>query len=159
MANIDSSSTFVNSGGAAPRRQLSDDPRQQILDAREDAYAGCINARRRINALLDDGSFVEYGLLAGRTSDVDDDVPSDGLVGGVGEIDGNTVIAASFDLAAAAGTHSERNQRKLSKLIYLAMTNRWPVVVFVEGDGARRDDPPPPPPICQGRRVLDLVRV
>jgi acetyl-CoA carboxylase carboxyltransferase component len=153
MANIDSSSTFLNSGGGGGVRQLSDDPRQQILDAREDAYAGCLDARRRIDALFDEGSFVEYGLLAGRTSDVDDDAPSDGLVGGVGEIDGNTVVAASFDLGIADGTHSDRNQRKLGKLIYLANTNRWPLIVFVEGDGARRDDPPPPPPIVQYTRA------
>ena len=150
MANIDSSSTFANSSKG---RQLSDDPRQQILDARDDAYAGCAEARRRVGLLLDPGSFVEYGLLAGRTSDVDDDSPSDGLVGGVGEIDGHPTVVAAFDRAVADGTHSERNQRKLGKLIYLAVTNRWPFVLFVEGDGARRDDPRPAPPIVQYTRA------
>ncbi len=151
MSNLDSSSTYLNAQGQ--RRQLSDDPRQQILDAREDAYGGCLSARRRVGQLLDPGSFVEYGLLAGRTSDVEDDSPSDGLVGGVGEIDGHPVVAASFDLDVAQGTHSDRNMRKLGKLLYLANTNRWPLVVFVEGDGARRDDPLPPPPIVQYTRA------
>lgn len=150
MANIDSSSTFMNSGRG---RQLSDDPRQQILDAREDAYEGCQAARDRLDKLVDAGSFVEYGLLAGRTSDVDDDTPSDGLVGGVGDIDGSPVVVASFDLDAAGGTHSERNQRKLGKLIYLSMTNRWPLVLFVEGFGARPGDPLPAPPIVQYTRA------
>ena len=132
-------------------RQLSDDPRQQILDAREDAWAGCLAARGRIAALVDDGSLVEYGLLAGRTSDVDDDAPSDGMAGGVGEIDGHPTVVV--DLEVARGTHSERNQRKLGKLIYLAVTNRWPLVLFIEGDGARRDDARPPPPIVQYTRA------
>lgn len=130
---------------------------QQILDARARALNGCPAARRRLAALFDhpadltdsdsSGGFVEYGLLAGRTSDVEDDVPSDGLVGGVGEIGGRAVVAASYDRSVAGGTQSDRNQRKLSKLIYLARTNRWPLVLFVEGDGARPTDPLPVPPI------------
>lgn len=150
MANIDSSSTFLNSRSG---RQLSEDPRQQIIDARADAWAGCPRARPRIEGLVDPGSFVEYGLLAGRTSDVDDDGPSDGLVGGVGEIDGHPVVTAALDATVVEGTLSERNQRKLGKLLYLAVTNRWPVVLFVEGAGARRDDPLPPPPIVQYTRA------
>jgi acetyl-CoA carboxylase carboxyltransferase component len=146
---IDSSSTFMNSG----KRQLSEDPRQQILDARAEALASARNARRRLDLLFTPGTFTEYGLLAGRTSDVHDDAPSDGLVGGVGEVDGFTVVAASHDVTVLDGTQSERNQRKLAKLIYLAKTNRWPLVIFAEGDGARRNDPLPPPPIVQYTRA------
>jgi acetyl-CoA carboxylase carboxyltransferase component len=147
---VDSSTTFHN---VTPgERQLAQDPRQQILDVRQDALAGCPVARNRINTLLDGGSFVEYGLLAGRTSDVDDDAPADGLVGGVGEVDAHPVVAASYDRTVHKGTQSERNQRKLAKLIYLAMTNRWPLIIFADGEGARRDDPLPPPPIVNPTR-------
>lgn len=120
---------------------------QQILDARALASAGCPTARRRLAALLDEGSFVEYGPLAGRSSEVDDDGPADGLVGGVGEVDGHPVVAAAYDRSVADGTQSDRNQRKLSKLVYLSHTNRWPLVLFVDGDGARHDDHLPLPPI------------
>ena len=34
-------------------------------------------------------------------------------------------------------THSDRNMRKLAKLITIAVTNRWPLVLFIEGDGSR----------------------
>src|SRR5437762_2804806 len=78
---------------------------------------------------------------------VDDDGPADGLVGGVGELDGHPVVAASYDRSVADGTQSDRNQRKLGKLIHLAHTNRWPLVVVVDGDGARPDDHLPLPPI------------
>ncbi|MCP3855261.1 MAG: hypothetical protein GY698_11085 [Actinomycetia bacterium] len=126
---------------------------QQIIDARARAASGCATARRRLDALLDPGSFVEYGPLAGQTSEVDDDAPADGLVGGVGELGGRTICAASYDRTVLDGTQSDRNQRKLAKLIYLAKTNRWPLIVFVEGDGARRDDPLPPPPIVTYARA------
>jgi acetyl-CoA carboxylase carboxyltransferase component len=120
---------------------------RQILDARSAAAAGCADARRRISTLVDERSFVEYGPLAGRTSDVDDGAPADGLVGGIGTIDGYPVATASYDRSVLAGTQSDRNQRKLAKLVYLALTNRWPLVMVVDGDGARRDDARPVPPI------------
>ena len=44
---------------------------------------------------------------------------ADGLVGGVGEIDGYPVVAASYDRSVEDGTQSDRNQRKLAKLIHL----------------------------------------
>lgn len=119
----------------------------QIIDAHASARAGCPDARRRLAALLDESSLVEYGPLAGRTSGVEDDGPADGLVGGVGELDGHPVVAASYDRSVVDGTQSDRNQRKLAKLIHLAHTNRWPLVVVVDGDGARPGDHLPLPPI------------
>jgi acetyl-CoA carboxylase carboxyltransferase component len=123
------------------------DALEQILEARSGALAECAEARARITALLDPETFSEYGVLAGRTSTVDDDAPADGLVGGVGEVNGHTVVTASYDRSVFDGTQSDRNQRKFAKLIYLAHSNRWPLVVFVDGDGARPDDPLPLPPI------------
>jgi acetyl-CoA carboxylase carboxyltransferase component len=123
---------------------------QQIIDARSAAAAGCADARRRLGGLVED--FVEYGPLAGRSSDVDDHAVADGLVGGVGTVAGHPVVAASYDRSVLDGTQSDRNQRKLAKLIYLAHTHRWPLVTFLDGDGARRDDPPPVPPIVMYTR-------
>jgi len=148
---MDSSITPHNAG--VKGRQLSEDPRQQIIDARVDALTGAVSARERLVRLFDEGSFSEYGLLAGRTSDVEDDAPADALVGGVGETAGLPVVAAAYASEVHGGTQSERNQRKLAKLVYLAMENRWPLVLFVEGEGARRDDPLPPPPIVNRTRA------
>lgn len=132
--------------------------RAQAMDAaRPEAVArvhagGQLTARERLAALLDPESFVEYGPLAGATSDPSDDSPADGLVAGAGRIAGQPVVAASYDQTVRAGTQSDRNQRKLARLIYLANTHRWPFVCFVDGDGARPDDPPPPPPIIVAMR-------
>ena len=129
------------------------DPRQQIIDARERSLAGCSNARNAIDLLADTNSFTEYGLLAGHTTAVDDDGPSDGVVGGVCDIDGHPVVVAAHDRSVENGTHSERNMRKLAKLITIAAKNRWPLVLFIEGDGSRPTDPRPAPPIVNYTRA------
>ncbi len=110
--------------------------------------AGHYSARDRLFKLLDAGSFIEYGALAGQTSQVDDTAPADGLVAGTGLIAGKPVVAASYDSTVLNGTQSDRNQRKLGRLIYLSKTHRWPFICFADGDGARVDDPLPTPPIA-----------
>ncbi len=131
--------------------------RRALDDARPEAVArvhaeGQLTARERLASLLDSESFVEYGVLAGATSDPSDDSPADGLVAGAGRIAGQPVVAASYDQTVRGGTQSDRNQRKLARLIYLANTHRWPFVCFADGDGARPDDPPPGPPIIVSMR-------
>lgn len=126
-------------------------------DARPDAVAaahaaGQLTARERLETLFDPDSIVEYGVLAGATSESDDDAPADGLVAAAGTVDGQPVVAASYDHTVRAGTQSSRNVRKILRLLYLANSHRWPFVCFVDGDGARRDDPLPPPPLLVGVR-------
>ena len=129
------------------------DQRQQIIDARLRALAGCPNARKAIDLLADQHSFTEYGLLAGHTTAVDDDGPSDGVVGGVCDINGHPTVIAAHDRSVENATHSDRNMRKLAKLITIAVANRWPLVLFVEGDGSRPSDPRPVPPIVNYTRA------
>lgn len=127
--------------------------RQQIVDARLRALGGCPNARKAIDLLADQDSFTEYGLLAGHTTAVDDDGPSDALVGGVCDINGHPTVIAAHDRSVENATHSDRNMRKLAKLITIAVTNRWPLVLFIEGDGSRASDPRPVPPIVNYTRA------
>ena len=151
---------------------LDTDALAQILRARHDALdaarpeavaqqhaAGALTARERLARLLDGGSFEEYGVLAGTTSQADDAGAADGLVAGAGRIEDQPVLAAAYDHTVANGTQSDRNQRKFSRLLYLAIQHRWPLVCFVDGDGARPGDPPPAPPIVSTPRgrwdVLD----
>ena len=135
------------------------DAHEQSMDAARPAAveaahaAGRLTARERMATLLDPDSFVEYGALAGETTEADDASPADGLVAGSGLIDGEPVLAASYDQSVHRGTQSARNQRKLSRLIYLANTHRWPFVCFVDGDGARPDEPLRPPPIVASTGV------
>ncbi|MEJ2089357.1 MAG: carboxyl transferase domain-containing protein [Gammaproteobacteria bacterium] len=127
-----------------------DDNRPDVVAA---AHArGALTARERIGQLTDPGSFIEYGILAGRTSAADDDAPADGLVCGSATVHDLPVIVAATDRSVVDGTQSDRNQRKLARLLQIAVTERWPVVLLLDGDGARPGDPLPPPPIMVAPR-------
>ena len=109
--------------------------------------AGRMSARNRVLALADARSFIEYGALAGRTSAPDDPHVADGLVCGVAEVDGLPVAIAATDRSVLDGTQSARNQRKLARLLQVVQRERWPLVLFLDGDGARPGEPLPAPPV------------
>jgi len=104
-------------------------------------------ARENLADLLDDGTFVEYGRLLfaaqerRRTrEELIARTPADGLVGGVGEIDGRRCVAMSYDYTVLAGTQGMRNHAKKDRLFELAERRRLPVVLFAEGGGGRPGD-------------------
>ncbi len=117
-----------------------DDARPTAVQAAHDL--GARTARERLDTLLDPGSLVEYGVLAGST-----EAPADGLVGGVGLVEGQPIVASSTDRTVADGTQSDRNARKFAKLVTVAVARRWPFVTVVDSDGARPGDPLPVPPV------------
>lgn len=126
-------------------------------DARTDVVSraraeGCLTARECVSTLVDEGSFVEYGILAGRTTADDDSCAADGLICGGAEVNGLPVMLAASDRSVLDGTQSDRNQRKIARMLQIAERERWPVVLLLNGDGARPDDRMPPPPIMVNPR-------
>ncbi len=112
-------------------------------------------ARENIADLVDDGTFVEYGPLViaaqRRRRELDDliaNTPADGLVGGIGDVNGAWVdddrarkcVAVSYDYTVLAGTQGTQNHRKKDRLFELAEQLRLPVVLFTEGGGGRPGD-------------------
>ena len=73
-------------------------------------------ASQRINALLDENSFVEIGaLVTARATDFNlkqTETPSDGVITGYGVIDGNLVYVYSQDASVLNGTIGEMQDRK-----------------------------------------------
>jgi acetyl-CoA carboxylase carboxyltransferase component len=120
--------------------------------ARPDAIArrrerGQRTARENLADLLDEGSFVEYGplLFAAQEQrrsreELIARTPADGLVGGVGEVDGRPCVAMSYDYTVLAGTQGMRNHLKKDRLFDVAERRRLPVVLFAEGGGGRPGD-------------------
>ncbi len=102
--------------------------------------AGRLTARERVAVVVDGGSWVEYGVLAEGNPDAPGDAPADGVVGGVGEIEGKPVVVACYDTAVLEGTQSRTNVMKVRKLIFLAVEHRWPFVCFAAGGGRRRGE-------------------
>jgi Carboxyl transferase domain/Biotin-requiring enzyme len=104
-------------------------------------------ARENLGDLLDADSFVEYGPLViaaqerrRALQELMERTPADGLVGGVGRIAGDPVIAMSYDYTVLAGTQGMRNHQKKDRLFELAERRRLPVVLFAEGGGGRPGD-------------------
>ena len=116
-----------------------------------------MTARERIAAIVDKDSIVEYGRLAGDTTSIEDSAPADGLITVIGNYRGHPIAVASYDETVLDGTMSDRNVRKLNKLIYLAIEHRWPLICFANGEGSRLGDGHHPPPImAQTRGRYDL---
>jgi acetyl-CoA carboxylase carboxyltransferase component len=139
----------------APRADLAETIARHAVgldDARPDAVArrravGRRTTRENVTDLLDDGSFVEYGavvIAAQRRRRAIDDLiartPADGMIGGLGRVDGQPVVAVSYDYTVLAGTQGTQNHRKKDRLFELAAAQRTPVVFFTEGGGGRPGD-------------------
>ena len=96
-------------------------------------------ASQRINALLDENSFVEIGaLVTARATDFNlkqTETPSDGVVTGYGVIDGNLVYVYSQDASVLNGTVGEMHARKIANLYDLALKMGAPAVFGSCGGG------------------------
>ncbi len=99
--------------------------------------AGKLDARARVEYLLDDGSFCELGTLVGGS-----DAPADALVMGSGRIEGRPVIVAAEDFTVKAGTISGAANAKRHRAAEIAATDRVPLIMMLEGAGYRADGKP-----------------
>jgi acetyl-CoA carboxylase carboxyltransferase component len=97
-------------------------------------HAGKLDARARIDHLLDPGSFMEIGTLVGGS-----DAPADAVVIGSGSVDGRPVMVAAEDFTVLAGTISSAANAKRYRVAELAATDRVPLVMMLEGAGFRAD--------------------
>jgi Acetyl-CoA carboxylase, carboxyltransferase component (subunits alpha and beta) len=98
-------------------------------------------ASQRINALLDENSFVEIGaLVTARATDFNlkqTDTPSDGVITGYGVIDGSLVYVYSQDASVLNGTIGEMHAKKIANLYDLAMKTGAPVIGLIDSAGLR----------------------
>lgn len=93
---------------------------------------GGLDARARIAALLDDGTFTEIGTLAG-----DGSAPADAFVTGSGRIDGRPVLVGAEDFTVAGGSIGTAGATKRARVARLALQERVPLVMMLEGAGHR----------------------
>ena len=96
--------------------------------------AGKLDARARIDHLLDPGSFLELGTLVGGP-----DLSADAIVMGSGRIDGRPVMVAAEDFTVKAGTISQAANSKRYRVAEIAVLDRVPLVMILEGAGYRAD--------------------
>ncbi len=112
---------------------------QKALDKRR--VQGKMTARERIEALLDEGSFIELDQLArhrSRNFNLHENRPyGDGVVTGHGTIDGRQVAVFSQDATVFGGSLGEVYGEKIVKVMDLAMKIGCPIIGINEGGGAR----------------------
>ena len=125
--------------------RLLDDARPEAVAQRRQSRQR--TARENVDDLCDPGSFLEYGPLVvaaqRQRKSLDELVertPADGLVGGVGTVDGQRTVVMAYDYTVLAGTQGMQSHRKKDRLYELAARERLPVVLFGEGGGGRPGD-------------------
>jgi acetyl-CoA carboxylase carboxyltransferase component len=122
-----------------------DDARPEATGRRHEQ--GRRTARENVDDLVDPGTFVEYGPLIFAAQErrrskeeLIRRTPADGLVAGVGDIDGHPAVVMSYDYTVLAGTQGWRNHAKKDRLFELTERRRLPLVLFAEGGGGRPGD-------------------
>jgi len=114
-----------------------DENRQKAVDKQH--TRGWWTAREKIAALVDEGTFVEYGGLA-RPALKGMEGPADGMVMGTAEVGGQRVAIAAYDYMTYAGTQSAINHPKADRIFKLAEDLQLPLIGFFDGGGARPHD-------------------
>jgi len=102
---------------------------------------GLLNARERIDALFQPGTFLESGLHAqhdchhfGMQSK---SLPGDGVITGVGYIAGRAVAAFSHDFTVGGGALGRIHSKKICDLMDYAIEAGLPVIGINDSGGAR----------------------
>jgi len=98
---------------------------------------GKLFARKRIDLLLDKDSFVEDGQFA---NCLNEELPADGVITGLGKIQGRTVAVMANDSTVKAGSWGARTVEKIIRLQEVAEKLRVPVFFLVDSAGARITD-------------------
>src|SRR5881397_3414287 len=96
-----------------------------------------LTARERLDLLLDEGSFVEDGLFAHVLAD---ELPADGVVTGLGTIEGRQVAVMANDPTVKAGSWGARTVEKIVRIQETAARLRVPLFYLVDSAGARITD-------------------
>lgn len=100
-----------------------------------------MSAKQRIEALIDENSFVEIGgLITKRNTDFNMQqkaVPADGVITGYGVIDSNLVYVYSQDVTAMGGSVGEMHAKKIAGLYEMAVKAGAPVIELIDCAGIR----------------------
>ncbi len=103
--------------------------------------AGKLTVRERLDLLFDPETFTEFGLLAHHQSSSPQmqgkATPADGLVCGLGRIDGRRACVIAYDFTVMAGSIGMVGELKATRMRELALRERIPIVWLIDSAGAR----------------------
>lgn len=99
---------------------------------------GKLFVRERLRLLLDtDSQFAEDSLFA---NCLEDELPADGVVTGIGRIEGRRVCIMANDSTVKAGSWGKRTVEKIIRIQETAMRLKLPMIYLVDSAGARITD-------------------
>jgi acetyl-CoA carboxylase carboxyltransferase component len=103
---------------------------------------GMLDARARVDKLLDCGTFMESGLFGTSSSRFEDRerTPADGKIAGFGRIDNREVAVVANDFTVMGASSSSTNGRKIAHMKRVATSRGLPLVFLGESSGARMPD-------------------
>ncbi len=127
---------------------------KQLAEKRQLAYAsggleklaerkkkGLLSARERLAALFQPATFMEFGLHAQHDAHhfgmEDKAMPCDGVITGVGYVDGRPVAAYAQDFTVGGGAVGRIHAKKICDLMEYAQQSGIPVVGINDSGGAR----------------------
>ena len=97
---------------------------------------GKLLPRDRVNGLLDSGSpFLEIGQLGGHQL-YDDEIPSGGIITGIGRVEGKECMVVANDATVKGGTYYPITVKKHLRAQEIALENHLPCVYLVDSGGA-----------------------
>ena len=112
---------------------------EEKLDARR--KKGLMTARDRIAGLVQPGSFMEFGMhIKHHCQDFGmkgKDLPCDGVVTGVGNVDGRSVAIYSQDFTVQGGSLGHEHAQKICRMQEYALKMGMPIVGINDSGGAR----------------------
>lgn len=122
------------------RRELVEDAGRPGAIERQHEL-GKLSARERIVRLVDDGRFREFGALvdAARGAPGQEQLvaPADGVVTGIGDIDGRPTAIMSFDFTVFGGSNGTAGGLKVARCCERARHDGMPLIMLLDGGGHR----------------------
>lgn len=103
----------------------------------KNAERGKLFVRKRLELLFDDGMDIEDAFFA---NCLDDTLPSDGVVTGIGKIGGQDVCVMANDSTVKAGSWGKRTVEKIIRIQETALKLEIPMLYLVDSAGARITD-------------------
>lgn len=102
---------------------------------------GQLSAQERLDALVDPGSFIEFGLLGASANDAEaGSTPRDGKITGFGKVDGRDVGVVVNDFTTKGASTSATNSRKMGYIRRTCTERGLPFMHVGESTGARLPD-------------------
>lgn len=131
--------------------KMADDKTQKLLHEEQEIKKGGapkyhkkaaedkkLFVRERLRLLLDPGYEIEDGLFANFMAG--GELPADGVVTGVGKVNGRTICFMANDSTVKAGSWGWRTVEKIIRIQEVATKMRVPLIYLVDSAGARITD-------------------